>query len=141
MQDVNKSKAMKGIVRISERYNQPWRGFTLQRGHLFGEDERGYFVSAARPGHKAGTIIVYRCDTSSGDYVWRKTVESTDTEIAKRIMNASSKRGGTVRYEPVRMQIKRIYNPPLTTGAYLPMPHMRIPGGVDKTRNIMVAQA
>ena len=51
------------IVRISQQYNQPWRGFTLQKGHLYGEDERGYFVSAARPGRNPNTIEEYRYGT------------------------------------------------------------------------------
>lgn len=117
------------IVRVSNQYNQPWRGFRLQLGHLYGEDEHGFFVSAARPGKKPDTIMVYRCDTTSGDYVWRQTVESVNTETAKKIVQAAGNRVGKVTYEPVSKQVRRIYNPRLTTGKYQPMPHIRMLGG------------
>lgn len=103
------------VVRVSGQYNQPWRGFTLQLGHLYGEDEKGFFVSAARPGRTPGTIQIYRCDTSSGDYVWRQTVESINTETAKKIIHAAGDRAGKVTYEPVEKQIAKILPSKLTT--------------------------
>lgn len=132
------------VVRISGQYNQPWRGFTLQLGHLYGEDEKGFFVSAARPGWSPGTIQIYRCNTSSGDYVWHQTAESVDTETAKKIIQAAGDCGGKVTYEPVNKQVKRIYNPRLTTGRFRPMPHMMIPGGGwggHETNGIVMEQA
>lgn len=117
------------IVRISQQYNQPWRGFTLQKGHLYGEDEKGYFVSAARPGRKPNTIEVYRCDTSSGNYVWTKTAENMNTDTAQKIIQTAGSTDHKVTYEPVEKQVRRIYNPRLTVGKYTPTPHMRMPGG------------
>lgn len=107
---MNKAEKLKRhgvVIRVSVQYNQPWRGFTLQRGHLFGEDEKGYFVSAARPGRRPGTVIVYRCDTSSGDYVWSKTAESVDTETVKRIIQAAHEHGCDIQYEPIERQIQK----------------------------------
>lgn len=128
------------VVRISQQYNQPWRGFTLQMGHLYGEDEKGYFVSAARPGRKPNTIEIYRCDTSNGDYVWSKVSESVNTETAQKIVCEAGKHTRKVTYEPIEKQVRRIYNPRLITGNYKPMPHMGIPGGTwgeHKTRIIV----
>lgn len=133
---MNKSEKLKRhgiVIRISGQYNQPWRGFTLQKGHLFGEDERGYFVSSARPGKRSGTIQIYRCDTPRGDYEWRLTVENIETETAKKIILAAGERAGRVEYEPVEKQVKRFYNPRLTSAPVRPMPHMRAPGGTYGT--------
>jgi hypothetical protein len=125
------------------QYNQPWHGFTLQQGHLFGEDEWGYFVSAAKPGRCKDTIQVYRCDTSSGDYVWYSTNMSVSKHpTAQKIIEAAGTRECKVTYEPIEKQARRLIQPRLTVGAYTPMKHMSIPNpGHGKHETRMVKNA
>lgn len=98
------------VVRISQQYNQPWRGFTLQKGHLYGEDDKGYFVSAAKPAGIVDMIEVYRCDTRTGDYVWTKTAESKNTDTVQKILHAVSLTGHKITYEPEIRQVRTFYS-------------------------------
>lgn len=123
-----------GIPRISTYAGQPWRGFTLQKGHAFGKDKLGFYVSAAEQAGSRHFIYVYRCDTSSGEYMWRKTREAITTRTSQAIIAAIRQYGRGLSFGPLRKQVKAIYNPLLTTSLYLPMPHMRIPGGAWKPK-------
>lgn len=121
--------AAAGKPRISTYAGQPWRGFTLQRGHAFGSDERGFYVSAAEQAGNRHFIFVYRCDTSTGDYRWQKCREAVTTKTSQAIIHAIHDYGRGVSYGPMRKQVQALYNPPLTTIRYTAMKHMRIPGG------------
>lgn len=128
MTKAEKQKRRGIIVRTAQTYNQPWRGFTLLKGHLFGQDEKGYFVSAAQPCNNPKYIHIYRCDISTGNYIWHKTKESIFMETGRHILEAAHNSPG-VEGEPIEKQIEKLYNPRLVTGRFTPMPNMRIPGG------------
>lgn len=58
----HKSERLINKGRVAINYNQPWRGFTLQRGHIFGETADGiYFVSGleCRAGRQNESLFVY----------------------------------------------------------------------------------
>ncbi|MPM22635.1 hypothetical protein SDC9_69093 [bioreactor metagenome] len=126
---MSKSKELKGQVRISRRWNQPWRGFTLQRGHFYGETKDGiFFVSGLEKHHDQ--IKVYICDTSSGDYVWTARFLQSNDELVQHIKKAIPERKSLgidrVEFEPLERQ-QTGYHPRLTSEATYPWKPMRIP--------------
>ena len=87
----NKYNSLRGVVRISQYYNQPWRGFTLQRGHFYGQDITGdYFVSSYEPGFNPNTIVVYARAEFNG--VWERLELPRDDELCMLIAKAIPKR-------------------------------------------------
>lgn len=105
---VHSSVKYKGQVRISTRYNQLWRGFTLQRGHFFGETLEGqYWVSGLQRG-QGGTVKVYFCDVNSDEYHWSFDYLPRDHPLVKQIFEAIPRRKAmgieNVEWEPLHKQ-------------------------------------
>lgn len=95
--------SMRGKVRVSEYYNQPWNDFVLQRGHFYGQDFDGdYFVSAYEPGKHPNTIVVYAKAEFCG--VWERLELPCDNDLCVRIKAALP-----LRYN---MGIKRVEHQP-----------------------------
>jgi len=88
------SKRLKGVVRISTQYNQPWRGFTLQRGHFYGQTESGVFFVSGLDKNSRGEIKAYLCAVSlySDTYKWKAYWLSPDSQLAHMLIEAVPKR-------------------------------------------------
>ena len=117
------SKAAKmkkhGVVRVCACPTLEWHNFTLQLNDMFGEDEKGYYVSRGRPGTHKGTVIVYRCTRSASPYKefdWYKTVEFISHGTGKAI-EAKARTLKPQKLKPchVDRMIREQYNPSLTT--------------------------
>lgn len=65
----SKSQRLRNAIRVCKRANCNFHGFTLQKGCLFGEDTKGFFVSfAVKCNNK---MIIYRIDqTRINDIIW-----------------------------------------------------------------------
>lgn len=114
---VNKSKALRGQVRISLYYNNPWRGFTLQRGHFFGQDENGdYFVCGLEHGSN-NTIAVYAMNEHGAK--WYKYYLPVSHPLCQRILAAIPERKALgisgVEFQPLDLAIKHGKVKPQTT--------------------------
>lgn len=132
-------------VRVCDHANQLWHDFTLQKNHMFGQDEDGYFVvrNIVKPGGKIndtvlpkGAIFVYRYITeydTHGSPLARKWIVQSigrNTDTGRQILAAAAQRDGKVEYISDSRQIRSFYNPPMHRSyAYTPMKHPTIPGG------------
>lgn len=123
------------ILNICTAPNTGWKaGFLLQRNHIYGCDERGWVVTAFQPGKNPGTVSVYRAkeDAVLG-WVWYKTDEPLDSETGKAIQVAAAQRTSNRVERAPRIPVQkpeRIEGPRMrSTGRYLPMAEMYIPGG------------
>ncbi len=134
---------------ISQQYNRPYETtffmdgvltkfqFTLQKGHLFGWDAdklQPFVVQKILKNH----IVLYVPDNRKWDDTCsiRKITMPKNTDLGRIILEkaAERKRLGFrgVTYEPVKKQVQKIYNPPLTANYnYQRTNYMRIPGGAE----------
>ena len=120
---MHKSKLLYNTVRICKNANNKWHDFTLQKNHLFGEDEQGYFVSSLERVKGKGYIYVYRCNAGENGYHWYKTMISVRTELAKKLF---AKYNGKIEFVSVKKE--RGYAPKRKTiKPYFPYKPLRIP--------------
>lgn len=129
---MSKAKFLKGKARVSSQYNQPWHGFTLQRGHFYGETLTGvYFVSGleTRPD---GKIKVYLCKPTMycDNYNWKAYWCDPKAAIIATILEAMPRRAAMgidcVEFQPLERQ-KIDYKPRLTSEKPYPYDPVRIP--------------
>lgn len=126
-------------VRVCQNPNTDFHGFTMQKNHIFGQDEEGYFVvrriMPVIKGKKKPWIEVYRLlDDYIGDRCvgqkWMIQHINPNTETGRQIMAANRTRPEKIEYISTKNQVKSFYNPPIKCGSdYTPMRNMRIPGG------------
>lgn len=131
-------------VTINSKFYCPWRGFTLQRGHVYGyspeldgeDGMTGLFVVYRE---KESSIILYvsRISFKNGtrdSYTWYRHAIEKDSKTGQAIMHVLAKRKGGVERRPINEKdVEKVYNPPLLKNHYTPMPSMRIPGGSYET--------
>lgn len=127
----NKAAKLFGKVRISQTYGQRWHDFTLQKGHMFGEDKDGFFVTAGEP-RKHSTIIVYRCKgvpaANPDFYRWHAVLEHKGTELYAKIMQCKAENPGLkVEFKPLEKEKRIAPNPLRTSGKVREYKPMRIP--------------
>lgn len=143
------------VVRICNHPNQEWHGFTLQKNHLFGQDDEGYFVLKFTES-TTGNIYVYReCAIYEGqnmiDRKWitqavsrnsvtgraiiKKIQEVKISDALESIETGKPMRSRKIEYQSAASQVGTFYNPRLMAGCnYTPMHNMRIPGGAYPTK-------
>lgn len=134
------AKKMFGQVRICTKFNLHWHNFTLQRGHLYGQNKDGYFVSALEPG-KPGTIKVYR---AGRDEQWEVCYLKMSDELTQKLKEAVMRRQemgiNGVEFQPIKNQ--KIPNMPklrMTKRVYPWKPiHIPQPGTGSKTAEFVV---
>lgn len=103
--------AKKPLARVSPT-RQVWNGFNMWRGHIYGEDDKGPFVTGVQRAN--GGIIVYRAVWGMDRYKWHKVVEPATTETGKAILAAVVTRP-CVDFGTVMEQVRQVYNPNVTT--------------------------
>lgn len=106
-------RAKKPLARVSQT-RQIWNGFHLWRGHIYGEDANGPYVTGVQRAYGGSGIIVYRAIWAGERYKWHKTIEPSATETGKAILAAAATRP-CVDFGSVGEQVRRIYNPIVTT--------------------------
>lgn len=138
---MTKAKQLRGKVRISEYYNNPWPvparmgGFTLQRGHFYGQSENGgyYWVTALE---KCGMLVkFYICFPRPGmPLVWEKKYLSPADPLVEKVLKAVPRRRemgiNSVEKMPIEQQLKHgwgRYNPRITTRPPFPYTPLYIP--------------
>ena len=135
MKHRSKAKALyrAGIkVRVCQYPNTDFHGFTLQKNHMFGQDEDGYFVVKRIA---ENCIYLYRyLDVYSGSVPigrqWVVQALNRNTDTGRQILAANGGRTGTLEYVSAEKQVRSFYNPRTQAGCnYLPMRNMKIPGG------------
>lgn len=131
-------------VTINSKFNNIWRDFTLQRGHIYGyspeldgnDGMTGCFVVYQE---KKNSIILYVSrfsfkNETRDSYVWYRHAIDKNSRTGEAIMPVLKKRVGGVCCKPIDSdEVKKVYNPPLIKNHYTPMPSMRIPGGSYET--------
>lgn len=102
---------------------QPWNGFNLARGHLFGRYEGVLYVSTAAPdSYRPGYIKAYRHSRTQNVHKWNAVSILAKSELGQLIIAAQAKNpwGGVCLQEPT---VKSVYNDK-RTGHYSPRPPM-----------------
>lgn len=123
---------------VNEQYDNNWRDFTLQMGHVY-----GWSPELAREAGLDGHFVVYRemknsiilyCSHQTRDrYVWDRYAIEKDTMTGHGILERLKERSG-VNFRPLEEQsVTPLYNPRIVTEQFTPMPRMRIPMGTYKT--------
>lgn len=130
----HKAQRLIGKARVCDRYNQPWRGFTLQRGHFFGETTDGVYFVSGLESRKDGKIKVYlgTAHLYSNEYNWSVHWCDADNYIVGLCVAEipRRKRMGIERVEFQPLERQRTgYNPRLTTERAYPYEPLRIAGG------------
>ena len=129
----SKAAKLKGEVRLCVRCNLRWHDFTLQKNHLFGSDEKGYFVSAGLPDEK-GKIKVYRAQPVPAEnpdfYRWYPTYEAKGSELYNKIISFKhDHKGLKVEFLPLEKEKKIAPNHMRKPSLPRPYKTHRIPGG------------
>lgn len=123
---------------VNMQYDNNWRDFTLQRGHVYGWSPEiakepgldGHFVVYRE---MLNSIILYCSSAERDSYVWNRYAIEKDSLTAKSILEILPSRA-SVQFRPLDEQnTTALYNPRLTTEKFTPMPRMRIPMGTYKT--------
>ena len=140
----NFNKALKNrrityVVQIAP-FKQSWYGFTLQRNHVYGysKPDNIHFVFK---GIKGQTMVLHRRHIENGDYRWREYRIALTSPLGQAIARAVSERPEGIIYPSAEKQVKTFYNPPIVTHPFMPMPHMRIPGGAYDATTYYVERA
>lgn len=128
----SKSEKLKGEVRICTRFNLRWHDFTMQKNHLFGIDEKGYFVTAGEP--RNNTIKVYRAQPVPAQnpdfYRWYATYEQKGSELYNKIMAFKRENPGRkVEFVPLEIEKHIANNDMRMPGKPRPFRAHAIPGG------------
>lgn len=116
---------------INSTPRKSWRDFTLQPGHIFGYspelktgDESGLFVLYQV---MDDYLVLYTAKKTPDKYAWRPVMVDFGSDTADRIVEVLRRRVGGVVTD--KYNIAGVYNPKIVTGAFMPMPYMRIPMG------------
>lgn len=103
----------KPLARIAPT-RQVWKGFNLWRGHIFGEDAKGPYVTGVQRANGGAGIVVYRATRTGECYRWHKAIEPAHTETGIAILAAAALRP-CVDFGTIGEQVRRIYSPCTTT--------------------------
>lgn len=106
-------RAKKPLARVSQT-RQIWNGFHLWRGHIYGEDANGPYVTGVQRAYGGSGIIVYRAIRIGECYRWHKAIEPVHTETGRAILAAALTRP-CVDFGTIGEQVRRIYSPCVTT--------------------------
>lgn len=128
--------------KVSQQTNQKWLDFTLQKNHIFGEDERGPFVVR---GIDDRYIYIYRGRLNipgaanfdprpslRGAYIWHHESINRRSIVGQMILEKHAEAGALpVEYKSTEKLVRELYNPRDTVwdSGFQKMPHMRIPMG------------
>lgn len=139
-----KAQRLKGKARVSDRYNQPWRGFTLQRGHFYGETVDGVYFVTGLESRKDGKVKVYlgTAHLYSNEYNWTVHWCDPGSHIVQLCIAEIPRRNRLgidhVEFKPLEKQ-KTGYNPRTTSEKPYPYDPVRIPAaGKNQTHYIKV---
>lgn len=80
-----------GVFKIAKN-TQPWWGFTLRQGHIFGMYSGVCYVSAAVADEKRpGRVLARRCRITKNCYRWETVSVSCQSELGRLILDAKNR--------------------------------------------------